>query len=295
MQIRQFWAIFILPLVLLVNAVQAAELSVKTGKKRNTTRHYNPNSKHKIMAKMVSKSIRDQSIDELSYNLELYIQAGNLEMAVKYLEALIPKLLDFAHVRSNRLRLADLYFDLERYEKAGSHYSEYYDAYPGHETAEYVLWRALLAKYRQIGACDQDNGVTRDVLELTKKYLQNKAYQKFRTQVVELSQSCEKQLLEAEIVVFEHYFKQNQLDSAQRRLDYIQDKILPKFSGEQPNLAVLYDLMTQARQGKSPIKLLHGRRILDLIFKKTQPTSAPKVEEPKLVQGAKSKPYAKRF
>ena len=121
----------------------------------------------------ISKPFRALTIPELEYNLKVYLrrnQGGDKESAINYLERLIAKYGDFAKIRDARLQLADLYFDRSNFTKAGEIYAEYFEAYPGHIKAEYALWRSILAKSKEMGACDQDNTVTSDIIELGQKY-----------------------------------------------------------------------------------------------------------------------------
>ena len=201
------------------------------------------------------KSIKEQSVAELKQNLAEYLKS-NLDLAIKYLEALIPKLVEFDEIRDARLQLADVFFKTSRYDKAGSVYLEYYEAYPGYARAEYALSQAIAAKYKQIGACDQDSVVTKEILDLSKQYLQNKTYKKYRKQVSELFEGCNTQVFEAEIKIFEHYFRQGQLGSAQRRLDYMVARILPQRPDIKDRITELQDLVNQAKNGKNPFKLL---------------------------------------
>lgn len=260
--------------------------------KKNITRRYDKNTKRMKLVAVVPKGLREQTVAELEHNLELYLKVERRELAVKYLEMLIPKLVDPSKVRDRRLQLADLYFDCERYQKAGSLYDEYYEAYPGHSTAEYALWRAILAKHRQIGACDQDRVTTHEVLALSQRYLQNKAYQKYRTQVADLSAGCDRQLLQGELGVFEHYFRQGYLAAAQRRLDHINNSVLPKLNGLNPKMSVLQDLLDQARAGKHPRKLLAGKNIFTLVLVEPSPAMTQVIQ---VTPVKKTKPYVAQF
>ena len=127
---------------------------------------------------LIVKSIREQNEAELRHNLAIYLKYQNEDLSIKYLEALIALITDFVEIRDLRLQLADLYFKNERYDKAGSIYTEYYEAYPGYMSAEYALSQAIISKYKQTRDCDQDTSVTLEVIDLSKQCLQNKSYLK---------------------------------------------------------------------------------------------------------------------
>lgn len=244
-----------------------------------------------VKYKLVSKAIRDQDEFELRNNLAIYLEMGNDDLAVKYLEALIAKINDFAQIRDLRLQLADLYFKNEQYLKAGSIYTEYYESYPGYTKAEYALSQAIAAKFKQMGACDQDNVITHEILELASRYLQNKSYKKYRQTVLGLFETCNNQLFEAEVNVFEHYFRQGYVVSAQRRLDYMTEKILPKMPQVKGRIEALQNLVNQAKLGKNPLKLLKRMHNVD----KTQHEKTQHVDRQTALQLNKQKPYASQF
>ncbi len=205
---------------------------------------------------LINKSVRDQSVAELKHNLQWYINDGqHLEIIIKYLEALIPKLIDDTEIRDYRILLADILFKAGKYERAGSAYMEYHDAYPGYKQAEYALYCAILSKVELIGACDQDCTATHEVLDLCKQYLQNKSNQKHRAAVEGLAHKCNRQIFESELSVFEHYYKQGFLGSAQKRLDYVITKILPTDLTLQSLIDGLQDLINQAKKGLNPKKI----------------------------------------
>ena len=208
---------------------------------------------------LITKSIRNQNVAELGHNLKIYLRpktSRDYFMIVKYLEALINKSTDPLQIRDYRLQLADVYYETEKYAKAGSVYTQYYESYPGYHRAEYALFQAIMAKFKQIGACDQDNTITNEILELSQQYLQNKSYEKYQQQVTALFEACNNQTLESEIKVFEHYFRQGLLDSAQRRVDYMRDKMLDKATNAKDRIQDLQNLLDQAKTGKNTLKLL---------------------------------------
>lgn len=227
----------------------------ESGLRKKTRRNTGP--------KLISKSFREMTLSELEHNIEIYRKRGKKDTMVRYLEKAIPKYTDFAKIRDARLELADLYFDLGRHDKAGSIYTEYYEAYPGYTKAEYALVRAIMSQYKQVGACDQDNLLTKEVLDLSKKYLENKSYKKYRKYISELLNSCNQQLFDAEVKVFEYYFRRGNVVAAERRIKHIEDsKSFDKVVGAKQKVHVLKSLVKQAKAGKNPTKILRGANSL---------------------------------
>lgn len=239
-----------------IKKVKTCKKGFKKRKKMSVTVSIEPTG-------LITKSIRSQNIAELKHNLAIYLKPKTSRddfMIVKYLEALINKSTDPLEIRDFRLQLADIYYETEKYAKAGSVYTQYYESYPGYYRAEYALFQAIMAKFKQIGACDQDNTITNEILELSQQYLQNKSYAKYQQQVKQLFEACNNQTLESEIKVFEHYFRQGLLDSAQRRVDYMRDKMLDKAVNAKDRVQDLQDLLDQAKTGKNTLKLLKNFR-----------------------------------
>jgi outer membrane protein assembly factor BamD (BamD/ComL family) len=295
--------LFSLGILLLSNSIYSKELpkdATKTLAANTTKRSRRKRSRRKKLKNhsyigpvLISKSIRDQSVSDLKHNLEIYLTTSKKSLTIKYLEALISKLTDFVEIRDARLQLADLCFSVPQYDKSGSIYTEYCEAYPGHTKAEYALSQAIMSKYKQIGACDQDNIITKEVLDLSQKYLKNKSYQKHRTQIIELLSACNTQMFDAEVKIFEHYFKRGNIKAAGRRVDYIVDKVLPKVPSAKDKILVLQDLIKQAKAGKSHAKLLKSVNALEKMFaSKAEVQKTPNTLKAK---GTKHKSHARRF
>ena len=220
-------------------------------------------SRRSVGPKPISGSMRDMSLAELEHNINFYRERGKKDTVIRYLEKAIPKHTDFVKIRNARLELADLYFDLGRHDKAGSIYTEYYEAYPGHTKAEYALVRAIMSQHKQVGACDQDNLLTKEVLDLSQQYLENKSYKKYRKYISELLSSCNQQLFDAEVKVFEYYFRRGNVVAAERRIKHIEDgKSLDKVTGAKQKVHVLKSLVKQAKAGKNPTRILRGANSL---------------------------------
>lgn len=250
----------------------------------------------------IFKPFKQLTIPELEYNLKVYLRrnlSGDKDSATRYLERLITKYSDFAKIRDARMQLADLYFELGNYERAGTVYTEYFAAYPGHKKAEHALWRSIVAKHKSLGACDQDNSVTQEVLELAETYLKNSSYKKYRKQLLELMLGCKTQLFESEIQVIENYFKQGRLTAVERRLNQLQaHKLIAEIPQAQARLNRLFNLLEQAKEGKNPIKLLKGSRVTVkrkpvVTVQDSAPAGAPAtpIFQPKL----KTIDYARQF
>lgn len=62
------------------------------------------------------------------------------------------------------LRIADTYFEQERWEEALSYYRDFSELHPDHERVPYTILRAALAYYRQSRPANRDQTATRQAL-----------------------------------------------------------------------------------------------------------------------------------
>src|SRR3990172_9546074 len=69
------------------------------------------------------------------------------------------------------LKIADSYFDQEKYEEALSYYRDFGDLHPQHEQVPYTLQRAALCHYRQSKDESRDQTATRQSLVFLDKLL----------------------------------------------------------------------------------------------------------------------------
>jgi outer membrane protein assembly factor BamD len=75
-----------------------------------------------------------------------------------------------------QLRIADAFFDDERYEEALAYYQDFADLHPVHERVPYTLLRAALCHYNQISSINRDQGQTRRATEALSVLMQEHPY-----------------------------------------------------------------------------------------------------------------------
>jgi outer membrane protein assembly factor BamD len=69
------------------------------------------------------------------------------------------------------LRIADAYFDQEKYEEALSYYRDFADLHPQHEQVPYTMFRAALCHYERAKPANRDQTATHDSIEYLDKLL----------------------------------------------------------------------------------------------------------------------------
>jgi outer membrane protein assembly factor BamD len=69
----------------------------------------------------------------------------------------------------SELRIADAYFDDERYDEALSYYQDFADLHPQHEKVSYTVLRSALCHYNQIRSVNRDQTATRLALQFLER------------------------------------------------------------------------------------------------------------------------------
>ena len=111
----------------------------KPEKKLVTTIERNPEKD-----RLLKKTIRDMTIEELLTAKEYATALGNKELVIKYIkERLIVEIKDPEQLRNLRLELADLYFEKEEMKKATHCYLEYIKFYPVSKSRHYAEYIAI--------------------------------------------------------------------------------------------------------------------------------------------------------
>jgi outer membrane protein assembly factor BamD len=62
------------------------------------------------------------------------------------------------------LKIADIYFEQDRFEEAGSYYQDFVELHPTHERVDYALYREGLCAFERMKTADRDQTATRDAI-----------------------------------------------------------------------------------------------------------------------------------
>jgi outer membrane protein assembly factor BamD len=68
------------------------------------------------------------------------------------------------HAVLAEIKIADIYFDQEKYEQASSYYQDFVELHPKHAQVPYALYRHGLCSARRMGRIDQDQEATRTAI-----------------------------------------------------------------------------------------------------------------------------------
>lgn len=172
------------------------------------------------------KTKEKMSFEELSDKAIALAKKKKRESSIAHLEQIILRFPDHANVGKYKLMLAEMYFKDEKYAAAHEMYNHFSQFYPADKRAEYAKYKAILAMFYQTLRTDCDQSETEDTLNLCNEYIENKAFNEHRNDVVDIQKSCENRLIEKEIYVYNFYLRRSELEAAQNRLNSIKEKYL---------------------------------------------------------------------
>ncbi len=173
--------------------------------------------------------------DELKEEKQKLIAKGNNEIAIKFIEKMVPLCSDLGELSDLMLELADLLFDAGNLEKAERLYSEFASMYPGHKKAEYASYKAIICSYWETLDHQRDQSKTKATIERAEAFIKQKAtFVTYGDQVDEILYACREKLLESEMSIFHYYLQREDYVAAQTRLNNIEKEILPNLPAKEP-------------------------------------------------------------
>lgn len=210
-----------------------SKLKAKANKLKTGAKEWYNSNKEKLNKRIKNQSRPEGSLEStdlkvLNENKNYHKNNKDYHFTLKWIDRIIAVSSDAEEIQAVRLEQADLNYLVGNYEKAGSGYKEYVKLYPGSSEAEYAKYRRIASNFYRFNSPDRDQTLTVDTTLLAKEYLKNKNYKKYAKEVNEILEHGLKNLLDAEIEVFETNLKFKNYEGAQRRLDYIKSKYLPE-------------------------------------------------------------------
>ncbi len=164
---------------------------------------------------------------DLKDNKNKHVATNNKEVAIKYLEKMVPLCSDLAELHDLMLELKDLSFDTENIENAGKIYNEFINLYPGSPKTEYAYYKAITCSFKQIYDAERDQSKTKETIELAEAFLKRPLFTAYQEQVRMIYTQCQEQLLASELNVFNFYVGRGRMVSAQKRLELIRATYIP--------------------------------------------------------------------
>ncbi len=115
------------------------------------------------------------------------------------------------------LRIADAYFEDQRYEEALSYYRDFADLHPQHEMVPYTVYRAALCHERRMRSTNRDQTATRDALVYLDRMLANYPNSEYATPSEALWRELRTRLAEQVQNIANFYMKREEYESAAER------------------------------------------------------------------------------
>lgn len=233
------------------SAVKLAQADDQKGEKREKKKGH-PTG---IRSKSVNKTLSSMNFQELKQSKELLVAAGNKDVAIKYLEKMIPQCTDMHDLAEIMIELGNLYYDTGRLAKAFTMYREFVNLYPGSDHVEYALYRAVVCKFDGISDAERDQTPTKETIELAEEFLERSdLFVTCKDKVEEILKKCRERLFENEMTVFNFYLFNKRFIAANKRLDSIKKEFIKLEPELEPRIMLLDIELAQAQNNNELVE-----------------------------------------
>jgi outer membrane assembly lipoprotein YfiO len=206
----------------------------KTYYNRNRVRH--SNRKKWVKAKTLS----DMNFDELKAAKNRALLEKNTEVALKYMQKMLPLCNDLVEHAVLMLETADILLASGSIKEASSMYQDFCTMYPGHERITYALYKAIDCSYATVLIPERDQTATLKTIELAQSFLTTSSPdQTYYDQVKTILDVCYRVHFDSEVSIINFFIKQNNIAAAQKRLERLRQTQLSTFPAGEKDLLSL--------------------------------------------------------
>jgi len=117
------------------------------------------------------------------------------------------------------IRIADAYYESERYIEASSEYAQFRKLHPTHQKAPYALYRQGLANFNQITGMDRDQTPQKNSIIFFDEFLNKYPASEYAADVQEKRAAVLLQQLQYEQYIASFYYRIEKYDAATMRLE----------------------------------------------------------------------------
>lgn len=117
------------------------------------------------------------------------------------------------------LRIADAYFESERYIESASEYAQFRKLHPVHAKAAYALYRIGLSNFEQITGIDRDQTPQKNAAIYFQEFLNKYPQSEYVKDVSEKLAEVRLQQLQYELYVADFYYRTEKFEAAMQRLE----------------------------------------------------------------------------
>jgi outer membrane protein assembly factor BamD len=159
-----------------------------------------------------------EGIDKLEHGKFLWvIPRANYGEAIETFQAIIDNYPYSDYAVLAELKIADAYFEDDRYEEALSYYRDFTDLHPQHEQVAYTIYRSALCYERRILATNRDQAATRDALIYLDRLLAEHPYSEYAATAEVLWRELRTRLAQQIKRIGDFYLKRDEWESAAER------------------------------------------------------------------------------
>lgn len=191
-------------------------------------------------AKHQQKLPQHMAFEELEQKISSALDEGDVLLGIRCLERILEEHPDNVNVGLYRLKLADLHFEMGKYNQDRDQISRAYDCYrrfyrlnPSDPRAEYASYRAILAQFHLTLRIECDPQAFIKTVKRCKKHLASERFARGRyaQDVRDIYYTCERSLIDREEYIFNVYLRGEKFKSAHNRIEYLR-----KHYGHHPDL-----------------------------------------------------------
>ena len=115
------------------------------------------------------------------------------------------------------LKIADAYFEDQKYEEALSYYRDFSDLHPQHPEVPYTVWRSALCHEKRKKGPNHDQTAVREAVIYLDRLLLNFPYSEYAAEGEELWRSLRRQLADNILRIGDFYRKRREYEAAAER------------------------------------------------------------------------------
>jgi len=232
-----------------------SEMKLSKAEENKPTKRMSRKKQKISQPKVAKKTLSTMNFEELKKSKCELITAGNKEVAIKYLEKMIPLCIDMYDRSQVMVELGDIYYETGRLAKAFTMYREFVNLYPGSEQVEYSLYRAIICKFDDISDAERDQTPTKETIDLAAEFLERSdVFITYKDKVEDILKKCRERLFENELTVFSFYLFNKRIVAATKRLDLIKKEFVLLMPELEPRIMLLEVELAQAQNNNELVE-----------------------------------------
>ena len=198
-------------------------------------------------------TISEMNYDQMLRRKNELILEGNYEVAIKYLEKMLPLTESPDQLIFIMLELAELFMKIDDFARSERMFIEFVKLYPGNEFVEQSYVKAIECSWKQTAIPERDQTKTEETLTLIDEFLAREIiYSKDNVaKSLDIKNKCYEKLAESSMEFARQYMIQGIYRSAHKRLDDIRDNDLKKLPSIEPQLLHLELQLAQAENDET--------------------------------------------